>query len=187
MNTYFGQQFTLWKAKNKDPESFAQVYDLYVDKIYRFIYFKVSQPELAQDLTAETFLKGWEYLVSGNKVDNLSALLYRIARNLVIDHYRKKHTQEVIIDEELLEHESSLVATQLPKLQDVVGAKLELEQLIVLMQELKEEYREVLILKHIEEFSIGEIAQVTQKNAGAVRVTLHRAQKALQVLLDENR
>ena len=71
-------------------------YDLYTDSIYRYIYFKVGQDEEARDLTSEVFLKAWNY-IQDNKITDyktLKALFYKIARNLVIDHYRRKSNNQ---------------------------------------------------------------------------------------------
>ena len=54
--------FLLQVQYRKDPEAFARLYDMYVSRIFRFVYFKVSSEEDAQDLTAEVFLKAWEYI-----------------------------------------------------------------------------------------------------------------------------
>lgn len=180
------QSIILWKAQHKDPESFAKVYDMYVDRIFRFIYFKVSDRELAQDFAAETFLKAWEYINTEKKIDNLNALLYRIARNLVIDHYRRKSTQEISLDQTMIELE--LAGGDIASATDIaqeVGYKLEVEQLLEVLRELKDEYEEVLLLRYVEGFDISEIAHISQKKQGAVRVLLYRAHKALEKLLRE--
>ena len=85
------------QLKSKDKEAFARVYDLYVVKIYRYIFFKVSNQNEAQDLTSEVFLKAWEYINSPSfkQVNNLNGFLYRIARNIVVDYYRQKKNRDI--------------------------------------------------------------------------------------------
>src|SRR5690606_23919333 len=144
---------------------------------FRFIFFKVRDRELAQDFAAETFLKAWEYVNSDKKVDNMNALLYRIARNLVIDHFRKKASTEVSLDQTMMEmYDNDDAFAHQHDLASQIGAKLEIERILEKMQELKEEYREILMLRYVEGFDIKEIAQISEKKPGAVRVTLHRAQ-----------
>jgi len=75
---------------------FSKIYDRYIDKIYRFIFFKVNSQEIAQDLTSETFLKGWESFKNGTKIENPQAYLYKTARNLVIDFYREKGKVQIV-------------------------------------------------------------------------------------------
>ncbi|PIU15604.1 RNA polymerase subunit sigma-70, partial [bacterium (Candidatus Gribaldobacteria) CG08_land_8_20_14_0_20_39_15] len=68
-------------------KKFSKIYDQYINKIYRFIFLKVNSQEIAQDLTSETFLRGWESFKEKNEeIENIQAFLYRIARNLVTDH-----------------------------------------------------------------------------------------------------
>jgi RNA polymerase sigma-70 factor (ECF subfamily) len=184
MGSKFTEKVLLVKAKNKDPEAFAKVYDMYIDRLYRFIFFKVSDVEIAQDFAAETFLKAWEYIQSGKKIDNLNALLYRIARNLVIDHYRKKSNADIALDHEILDS-LDLDTTVEKRFADKIQAKIEFEEILLKMEDLKEEYREILMLKYVEGYDIKDIAAIMDKKAGAVRVTLHRAGKALQELLED--
>src|SRR3989338_5724102 len=85
------EKLLLLKVRKKDPDAFGQIYDLYVTSIYRFIYFKVANRADAEDLTSEVFLKIWQYLIDcEDEIDNLRALIYKFARNLVIDFYRER-------------------------------------------------------------------------------------------------
>ena len=68
---------------------FGEAYDLYADAIYRHCFFRVYSKERAEELTQETFLKLWQYMNDGNEIENIRALAYRIATNLVIDDKRK--------------------------------------------------------------------------------------------------
>jgi RNA polymerase sigma-70 factor (ECF subfamily) len=180
------EKYLLFKAKNKDPEAFSRVYDLYVDRIYRFVFFKVSSQEEAQDLTSEVFLKTWQYIISGKDILNLNAYLYRVARNLVVDHYRKASKKEVSFDAlaqgaDSLDQESGLRVEQTKALED----KLQIEKIETKLQGLKDEYREVIILRFVDEMSIGEIADIMEKKKGAVRVILFRALNALKELMGD--
>lgn len=184
MDNKLTQSYVLWKAKNKDVESFGKFYDLYIDRIFRFIYFKVSDKELAQDFAADCFLKTWEYINSGKKIDNLNALIYKVARNMVIDYYRKKsHELSVDYDTLDLQFEMELAERGGMDLSSQIDTKIEVEKILSKISKLKDEYREILLLKHIEQFSISEICEILDKKSGAVRVTLHRANKALEDLL----
>ena len=184
MSSRVTTSYWLWKARNKDPQAFAKIYDIYVDKIYRFVYFKVSDKEVAQDLCSECFLKCWEYLtVKEKEVKNLNALIYGIARNLVIDHYRKKANQTVSLPEEISESfELAHLRERSGVAREKIEAKIDVDFLQEVLHKLKDEYREVLLLKYIEEYSIGEMAQIMEKKNGAVRISLHRALKALRRL-----
>src|SRR3989344_6220434 len=100
----FQEKLLLIRLQKKDPEAFAQIYDLYVTPVYRFIYFKVSSKQDAEDITSEVFLKIWQFVTeSEDEIENLRALIYRVARNLVIDLYRRKATRTFTQATEILE------------------------------------------------------------------------------------
>lgn len=164
----------------KDATAFAELYDAYVTKMFRFLAYKVGNREVAEDLTSDLFLKLWEYLTTDqtNDIASLNGLIYRMARNLVIDYYRQQaHVNECSVDDIL---HLGVDTNELEKLH----IQMEAAKLLTHIQSLKSEYQEVLLLRYIEELSIKEIADVMQKKRGAVRVTLHRATKTLQDLID---
>ncbi len=164
----------------KDPSAYAEVYDAYVTKMFRFIAYKVGSREVAEDLTSDLFLKLWEYLTNGRERDikSLNGLIYKMARNLVIDHYRQKsHTAECSIEDIL---HLGVDTGELEK----VHVQMEAAKILTLVRTLKSEYQEVLLLKYVEELSIKEMAVVMEKKRGTVRVTLHRATKTLQGLIE---
>lgn len=171
----------LYKVQTqKDPEAFALLYDEYVEPIYRFVYFKISHREEAEDVTGDVFLKCWQYLSGdkGKEIRSFSALLYTIARNQVIEVYRNraKRPDAPLNDENDLGDKGSAARK--------MEAKEEVEKLIIVIRKLKQEYQEVLLLRYVEDFSIGEIAAITGKTQTSVRVTLHRALKKLKSLAE---
>jgi RNA polymerase sigma-70 factor (ECF subfamily) len=162
----------------KDPEAFGRIYDTYASKVYRFVFFKVSSEEEAQDITADVFLKAWQYLLDekGREVRHLASLLYGIARNNVIDFYRSRSNKETLQIGEALSDE---VADE-RHLEQKTEAKIDVEFLGRQLRNLKDEYREVLVMRYLDELSIGEIAEALGKTAGNVRVLVHRAAEALK-------
>ncbi|MDD5341314.1 MAG: RNA polymerase sigma factor [Patescibacteria group bacterium] len=175
-------QYLLFKAKNKDPEAFSKVYDLYLDRIYRFIFFKVANAEDAQDLSSEVFLKTWQYIADGKKVKNLNAFFYKTARNLIVDYYRRASKgTEISLEKEKdnLDERMGAATSSLEK----IDVGLDIEDLETKLRELKDEYREVIVLRYIENLSIGEIAEIIEKKKGNVRVLLYRALNTLKELV----
>ena len=150
---------------------------MYVDRIYRFIYFKISNKEDAQDITSEVFLKTWQYINNKKKVQNFNALIYQIARNSVIDHYRKRTQTELVREEDILKTIHDKRSEQIIEQIDIDSDMKGIETMLL---RLKDEYREVVLLRYIEEFSIKEIAEIIGKSTGATKVILHRAMKKLQ-------
>lgn len=178
----------LAKLKRKDQEAYLKAYDLYVDQIYRFIYFKVSNSEEAEDITSSVFLKTWNY-INENKLDDvktLKALIYTIARTSVIDYYRKNAQDNLKIHIDNIEMPIDLPDTRqdIHKKEEI---KSDIRNIEDTLNKLKDEYREIIILKYIEELSIEEIADIIKKSKNNVRVLTHRAIKALKELIEEER
>ena len=180
----FQEKLLLLRLKKKDPEAFSKVYDLYVTPIYRFIYFKVATKQDAEDLTSEVFLKIWQYVnETEDEIENLRALLYRSARNLVIDFYRRNAKKDITQDMEVL---SNISDERQQSLLSRIETEFEMKNIEKVLRRLKDEYREIIILRFIEELSITEIADILDKSKGSVRVLLHRALKVLRELLKQD-
>jgi len=178
------ENLLLLRLKRKDPEAFAKVYDQYLTPIYRFIYFKVNSAQDAEDLTSEVFLKTWNYITeTEEEIENLRALLYRIARNLVVDFYRAKSKRDLVQDDQIME---AIPDERQQNLLSGIDQSIELEIVDVALKKMKDEYREVIVLRYIEELSISEIAKILDKSKGSVRVLLHRAIKVAKELLTKN-
>ena len=180
-------QSLLSRLKNDNKEAFIEAYDLYVNEIYRFVFFKIGSKEEAEDITSAVFLKTWNHIQETEKLieKTLKALLYKIARTTIIDHYRKTSNQvNFSIDDEekgfdvIDEKQNIEESFQINQDIDLVQSKL---------QELKDEYREIILLRYINELSIEEIAEQIGKSKGNVRVLTHRALKALSDLLAEEK
>jgi RNA polymerase sigma-70 factor (ECF subfamily) len=181
------EKLILNRALRGEKEAFAEIYDFYVIRIFRFVYLKTSSKETAEDLTSETFLKCWRYIKQKNeagkkeivKNNKISSFLYKIARNLIIDHYRKKKDLIIEISEEekgaIIDHKQDILAE--------ISKKQEIEELRKSLGCLKDDYQEILILRHVEDLSMPEIAEITGKKEGAIRVQLHRAVKALEKVM----
>lgn len=178
------EKLLLYRTKRNDKQAFIKAYDLYIDQLYRFIYFKVGSREEAEDLCSAVFLKTWNYILD-NGIKNektLKALLYKIARNLIIDHYRKvKGKENVSLDNGA----GAQIMDEAPAAGQNVDLKIDLMVLETKLPELKDEYREIIILRFINELSIKEIAEILNKSKGNVRVLIFRALNALKELMIE--
>jgi RNA polymerase sigma-70 factor (ECF subfamily) len=157
-------------------KEFSKIYDKYIDKIYRFIFLKVNSPEVAEDLTSETFLRGWLAYKTQNsklKIQNPPAFLYQIARNLVIDYYREKDKAQLVsADHRIVDPRIDL--------EEKANLNSELEEVRRALANLKDEYQDVIIYRYLDELSVPEIAKIMGKSEGTIRVLLHRALAALR-------
>ncbi len=182
----FKDKQTLSRLKNKDKEVFIKVYDDFAGDIYRFVYFKVGHSEEAKDLTSMVFLKTWNHIQNNSLTSSstLRALLYKVARTSIVDYYRENGMKlEVSLDDE--EHPIDL-ADENVDLAANMDRNADLTRIKNKLPLLKEEYREIIVLKFINDLDIDEISEVTSKTKGNVRVLLHRALAALKELLEED-
>ena len=175
------EKYLLFRAKSfNDADAYGQIYDRYVERIYRFIFFKVGSKADAEDITSETFLKTWQYIKEGKPIKNLNAFLYAVARNLVVDHYRtqakKYDTEEGIVGD--IRSDANIAGK--------MELKSDAEQILRAMKTLKDEYCEVIVLRFLDDLSIGEIAKIIDKSSNNTRVLVHRAVGALKKAV-ENR
>lgn len=173
------------RLKSKDKEVFIKVYDDFAGDIYRFVYFKIGHVEEAKDLTSMIFLKTWNHIQNNSltSASTLRALLYKIARTSIVDHYRETGNKlEVSLDDE--DHPID-IADDKTDLEGDIDRANDLAQIKSKLPLLKEEYREIIVLKFVNDLDIDEISEVTGKTKGNVRVLLHRSLSALKDLLGE--
>lgn len=138
------------------------------DKIYRYCYFRVQDRMLAEDLTQETFLKYFaqaSYIHRGKQL----AYLYTIARNLCIDHYRKKQTEE--LNEEIAENPMEQVETSL--------------YVRMAVEKLPEEMQELILLRYVNQLTVREICRITGMSRSSEYRMEKEAARRLQELLRE--
>jgi RNA polymerase sigma-70 factor, ECF subfamily len=168
----------LTKAKQGDSDAFGQIYDLFADRIFRYIKIKVKNQQQAEDILQDVFCKAWLGLPK-LAMDNLnfSAWLYRVASNTINDYYRKLYRTPV-----MLEISENLVAAENLHYTNSIDFN-DLEIVKGALAQLPAQYRQVIELRFIQEFSIEETAQVLGKTKLAVRLAQHRALKKLQAVI----
>lgn len=163
--------------KNQGAEDrFLGWYDQFADAVFRHCFFRLSDREKAKDATQETFVRLWEYVSLGKEVENARALIYRIANNLIIDEYRKKET--VSFDQ--MQEETGFDVGFSTK--GDIEAKDDYERVLAMMESLSVEYREALVLRHIDGLSVKEIASIVGENENLISVRIHRAIEKLKML-----
>lgn len=155
---------------------FLKAYNDHASSILRHIYFRVSNKELAEDLTQETFFKTWRYISEKDvEISNLKTFLYRVANNLIIDHYRQKHKNTVDI-ENISEEFIADNAQQEKDAEKKFDKKLIEESLL----RLKDDQKQIIIYRYIDDLSIPEISKLTGKSKENIRVIIHRGLKSLR-------
>ena len=151
-------------------DEFSNIYNQYVDKIYRFIFLKVNSQDITEDLTSETFSRCWKSFNGKSKnIDNIQAFLYKIARNLITDHYRQKGKIQFVStdDTPILDNRTDI--------KEKAEDSSDFELVKTALTKINDDYQDIIIWHYLNDLSINEIASMTNKSEGAVRVMLHRA------------
>ncbi len=166
------------KFQNGDTEAFGEIYDIYLTDIYRFIYYKVTHKEIAEDLTEDAFFKAWNNIDKYQKTKYpFSSWLYRIANNTVIDYLRKENISiDELVDE--IKDDRVNVAESANGYFDQVLLQKALVQL-------PENQREAIILKYVNDLQNKEIAIVLDKSETAIRILLSRAIAKLKEIIQK--
>lgn len=161
-----------------NSDNFKNVYENYFTPIYRYIYFRVKNREDAEDLTQTVFLKAYGSIPDPQKItDRPLAFFFTIARNAVIDYWRKK--KEILVEEDVFD---KIPANNLDPQE--MAEKTEMETMIrQAIRQLTEKQQEVIILKFINELSNQEISKLLDKSEEAIRQLQCQALKVLRKIL----
>ncbi|MEV6344552.1 ECF subfamily RNA polymerase sigma factor, BldN family [Actinoplanes sp. NPDC051851] len=173
------------RAQAGESEAFGLIYDRYVDTVFRFVYFRVGNRQLAEDLTSDTFLRALKRIGSFTwQGRDLGAWLVTIARNLVADHfksgrYRLEVTTGDVLDADREDRgpEGSPESAVVDHITNVA--------LLTAVKQLNPEQQECIVLRFLQGFSVAETAQTMGKNEGAIKALQYRAVRALNRLLPE--
>jgi RNA polymerase sigma-70 factor, ECF subfamily len=164
-----------------DQEAFGQLYDRYHEMVFRYVLFRVGDRQLAEDLTAETFLRALRRIASVSyQGRDIGAWFVTIARNLVLDHvkssrYRLEQTTSEIAD--------LSPSTSGPEQQVLDGTTH--EELLRCVAKLNDDQKECIALRFLQGLSVAETARLMGRNEGAVKALQHRAVRRLAQLLPE--
>jgi len=160
------------RAAGGDIKAFGELYSIYLDRIYRYVFYQVKDKMTAEDITEDVFIKAWKVIDScKGRGETFSPWLYRIAHNQVIDILRSRRKQ-------LLTEMETVDKVSGPELE--VEGKLERQELLGMIAYLPEAQRQVIILKFFEGLDNFEIGQVMGKKQGAIRILQMRALSTLR-------
>lgn len=160
-------------AQKGNEVSQGELYELYVDRIYRFVYLRTNHKQTAEDLTSDIFFKVFRAINSfDSEKGNFTSWIYTIARNKIIDHYRAG--KETVDLEAIAEMPSS---TSIP---EETENRMILEKVKSALKELSEKDQEIIILRVWDGLSHREIAELVSSSEAAVKVAYLRAMRRLQ-------
>lgn len=165
------------QANSNVEKWFNECYDAYADSIFRFCLVKVSNRELALDLSQEAFTRLWDMLRAGKEVEQPRALLFTIARNAITDYYRKKKEDSLdAMSETGFEPEEAATAE----------VHAEYTEALSTINELEEPFREAVYLRYVEELPPREIARITKNPVNVVSIRITRGMKQLREVLGQS-
>jgi len=172
------------RAQGGDSNAFGELYDRYVDVVYRYIHYRVSSTALAEDLTSETFLRALRRITSYTwQGRDFGAWLVTIARNLIADHYKSGRYRMEVATSDLVEAGADR-SEEGPEGEVLAG--LTNEVLLDAVKQLNSEQQECIALRFLQGMSVAETAQIMGKNEGAIKALQYRAVKSLSRLLPED-
>ena len=161
------------RATGGDVDAFGDLYSIYLDAIYRYVFYHVRDKMTAEDIVEEVFVKAWKAIDScKGKERTFSSWLYRIAHNQIVDKSRSAQRRLAI----------EVEAESLPETGDVekeTEARLEWEETLEAISRLPEKQKEIIILKFVEGMDNREIEDITGKSQNAIRVLQMRALNTL--------
>ncbi len=161
------------RAIKRDSAAFGALYESHLDRIYRYVFYRVRSTAEAEDLTEQVFLKAWEAIDRYEpRGAPFAAWLYRLAHNLVVDHYRGTRPTTPL---DRVSEADDVGADVL----DTVEGRLEVDEVRAALATLNADYQQMIVLRFIEGLSHAEAAQIIGKSEGAARVIQHRALQAL--------
>jgi RNA polymerase sigma-70 factor, ECF subfamily len=157
----------------QDVDAFAELYRRHLERVYRYTLARLGSVEVAEELTAQTFLAAFEGIGTYRGQSVFIAWLLTIARNKVADYYRRRR-ETVPLD--VVTH----VAHPDPLPEQVVAERLRLEQVAYALQALSPDRAEALALRIFSGLSAAEVGTIMGKSEAAVKMLVHRAMRDLQ-------
>lgn len=167
-------------SQTEQEQQFLEAFEHYSDDLFRHCYFRISDRERALDLVQDTFTKVWDYLAQGGTIDQFRPFLYRTLSNLIIDEYRKKKmtSLDAMLEGETVTEGSfqELRVGGLENLERQLDAKRFLSEL----DRMPPQYKEMVVMRYLDELSPKEIAAITGESENVVSVRIHRGMEWLR-------
>ena len=164
------------KVQDGDHDAFSKLYDLFIDPIYRYVYYRVNEADV-EDIVESVFIKVWQFMNKYKHKKNtwFSSWIFRVAHNLVVDHYRKsKNLEYDALNQDLVDdrREHSPIRNTENALDNTVLKKA--------IATLSRTYQDVIVYKYVNDLTNEEVSQIMGKSEGSIRILQFRALKALR-------
>ncbi len=173
------------EMNTKTEKVFMESYEEFSDAIFRYTLFQTSNKETALDITQDTFIKTWQYVQKGEQIENIKAFLYRVAKNLIIDYRRKKKSSSL---DQILESGVDFTESEdvLQEKEENFDKEKDRQKVLKAIDKIDEKYKEILLMRYVEEMSIKEIGDILEISHNHTSVMIHRGVEKLKKLLREH-
>ncbi|QRN86656.1 sigma-70 family RNA polymerase sigma factor [Clostridia bacterium] len=177
------------KFNDGDVDAFEQLIIRYEKKIYSICFYFLKNREDAEDAAQEIILKLYKKLGSFRQEAAFSTWMNYVASNTCRDYLRKRKRNKVLHLDDDIQTEDGQISRELPSEESTPEERIENKELGVLMQDtiakLKEDHREILLMREYQELSYEEIAKILEISVGTVKSRIYRARKDLKALLNQ--
>ena len=161
-------------------ERFLKAFDEYNDALFRHAFLRISNREKAVDLVHDTFTKVWAYLRGGYEVDNFRPFLYKVLNNLIIDEYRRRKESSLDALFEMEGVDEGSFAELSESTVEGLAATIDGKKAFELLEEMPDQYKEVIILRFVDQLGPREISELIEESENVVSVRIHRGLKMLR-------
>lgn len=159
---------------------FLKAFDEYNDALFRHAFLRISNREKAIDVVHDTFTKVWSYLRNGYEIENFRPFLYKVLNNLIIDEYRRKKESSLDALLEIDGVDEGSFAELSESTAEALAATIDGKKAFELLEELPDQYREVIILRFVDQLGPREISDLIEESENVVSVRIHRGLKMLR-------
>ena len=164
---------------------FLKAFEEYSDALFRHASMRVSDRERAIDIVHDTYAKVWTYVRNGHEVESFRPFLYKVLNNLIVDEYRKRRESslDALLEQEGVDEGSFDELSE--NTVESLAATLDGKKAFGLLGQLPDEYREVIILRFIDQLGPKEISVLVEESENVVSVRIHRGLRALRKLIEQ--
>jgi RNA polymerase sigma-70 factor, ECF subfamily len=170
------------QTMKEEQKNIEKAYRKYSKPIYRHIFYRISDKDLAEDLLHETFFKTWQYIISEKReVKDMKNFLYKVAKNLIIDHYRQREKAPYSIEDDFVKN-----IPVRAKQQDETDNKIRLDAFKKQLSKLEGEQKKLIEYRYFGQLSIEEICERTDKSPNHISVIIHQGIKIIKKNIGED-
>ncbi len=165
---------------------FLKAFEEYNDALFRHALLRISNREKAVDLVHDTFTKVWSYIRDGYEIDNFRPFLYKVLNNLIIDEYRKRKESslDALLEMEGVDEGSFDELSE--STVETLAATIDGKKAFELLEELPDQYREVILLRFVDQLGPREISELIEESENVISVRIHRGLKLLRQKIEAN-